>query len=86
MGSAAVAAWVAQVVFAALVLLGVLFGDLGVKRALVFVALWLVGYFALPALPFAGVKGLAAALFSPYVAVLDIVLAFLVLKGDVRLS
>jgi len=27
-----------------------------------------------------------AALFSPYVAVLDVVLAFLVLRGDVRLT
>ena len=59
MGSAGVASWAAQVIFCALLLLGLLWGDLGIKRAL---------------------------FFSPYVAVLDIALAFVVLKGDVRLS
>jgi hypothetical protein len=86
MGSAGAAAWVAQVVFVALLLLGVLWGDLGIKRALIFLAMWIAGYFALPLLPFGGVGGLAAAFFSPYVAILDVVLAFLVLKGDVRLT
>ena len=86
MGSAGVAAWAAQVIFWALLLLGLSWGDLGVKRALFFVVLWIAGYLALPLLPFAGVSGLAGALFSPYVAVLDIVLAFVVLKSDVRLT
>jgi hypothetical protein len=86
MGSAGVAAWMAQVVFGALLLLGLLWGDLGVKRAAWFVALWIAGYFALPLLPFAGVGGLAGALFSPYVALLDIALVFVVLKGDVKIS
>jgi hypothetical protein len=86
MGSAGVAAWAAQIIFWALFFLGLLWGDLGIKRALLFVALWIAGYVALPLLPLAGVSGLAGALFSPYVAVLDIVLAFVVLKGDVRLT
>jgi hypothetical protein len=37
-------------------------------------------------LPFGGLRGLAAAFFSPYVAILDIILAFVVLKGDFRLT
>ena len=86
MGSAGVAAWAAQVIFWALLLLGVLWGDLGAKRAVGFVVLWFAGDYVLPLLPLAGVSGLAGALFSPYVAVLDIVLAFVVLKGDVRLT
>jgi hypothetical protein len=46
MGSAGVAAWAAQVVFAALIVVGVLWGDLGIKRALVFAVLWIAGYFS----------------------------------------
>ena len=71
MGSAGVAAWAAQVMFGALLLLGVLWGDLGVRRALFFVVLWLAGYFALPLFSFGGVSGLGAAFFGPYVAILD---------------
>jgi len=86
MGSAGVAAWAAQVVFGTLLLLGMVWGDLGIKCALVFAVLWIAGYFLLPLLPFGGVSGLGAAFFSPYVALLDIVLAFVVLKGDVPLT
>ena len=80
MSSAGVAAWIAQVVFWALLLVGELWGDLGIARGVVFVALWVVGYFGLPLLPSGGL------FFSPYVAVLDLVLVFLVLKGDLRLT
>jgi hypothetical protein len=73
MGSAGVAAWAAQVVFAALIVVGVLWGDLGIKRALVFAVLWIAGYFLLPLWRVGGVAGLGAAFFSPYVAVLDII-------------
>ena len=41
--------------------------------------MWLAGFFGLPHLV------LGAMLFSPYVAVLDIVLVFLIFKGDVKL-
>ena len=86
MGSQGVAASIAQVVFAALLLVGVCWGELGIKRATLFGALWVAGYVSFPLISLGGFNGLGASLFSPYVAVLDIILVFLVLKGDLRLS
>jgi hypothetical protein len=77
MGSAGLAAWVAHGAFWALLGLGWLFDELGVAGIAVFVALWIIGYFGLPYLP----NG--AALFAPFVAVLDIALVFAIFKGDV---
>ncbi len=51
--------------------------ELGPRGAAVFLVLWLSGFFFLPFLPY------SAALFSPFVAVLDIALVFTVFKGDV---
>jgi len=48
----------------------------------VFVLLWIAGRVGLVYLPWAP----AAALFFPYLAVLDIALVFTVFEGDVRLS
>jgi hypothetical protein len=42
--------------------------------------LWLAGCFGLPYLPD------GAAMFPPFVAVLDIALVFIIFKGDVRLT
>jgi hypothetical protein len=55
-------------------------GDLGVTGRVAFVGLWCAGLFLLPYVPNGG------ALFAPYVAVLDIVLVFLLFKGDVRIT
>ena len=54
-------------------------GDLGPKGVGVFLLIWLAGFVGLRAV-FYGM------LFSPFVAVLDIALVFVVFKGDVRLS
>ena len=78
-GSAGVAAWIAHIAFWALLLIGVGSGELGGRGAAGFVALWALGYF--------GVQSLAggAMLLSPYLAIIDIALVFLIFKGDVRL-
>ena len=79
--SVGVAGWIAQVAFWAILLLGVAFGELGRRSLSVFLVLWALGFFALPRL-----SSQADPFVTPYVAVLDIVLAFTVFKGDVRLS
>jgi hypothetical protein len=79
-GSSAVAGWIAQIVFWALILLGVGSGELGIKGAAVFVTVWLAAYIGLPLVSFGSL------FLTPLVAVLDVVLVFLVFKGDVRLS
>ena len=61
--------------------LGVFTGSLSNKRAAVFVALWMIGYLGLPRISWS--TGLFV---TSYVAILDIVLVFVVFKGDVRLS
>ena len=78
--SLSVAGWVAQIVFWALILLGVGSGELGVRGAAIFVTVWLAAYIGLPLMSFGSL------FLTPSVAVLDIVLVFVVLKGDVRLS
>jgi hypothetical protein len=77
MGSPAVAAWIAHVVF------WVLLASSAIERritlAVGFVVAWLAGRFALSWLA-------ADAFFVPYVAILDIALVLLVYKGDIRLT
>jgi len=80
MGSAGVAAWVAQIAFWILVPYGWFSGELSLRAVAAFVTVWVAGLFGLPYLPY------GAALFSSYVAVIDIVLVFAIFKGDVRLS
>lgn len=79
-GSSAGAGRIAQIVFWALLLLGVGFGGLGIKGAAVFVMLWVAAYFGLPFVSFGSL------FLTPCVAVLDLLLVFLIFKGDVRLS
>ena len=57
---------------------GWLLDELRVKGAAIFVLLWIGGYVASGYVPY-------PTLFVSYVAVLDIVLALVVLKGDVTL-
>ena len=78
MGSSAIAALIAHLVFWVLLAVGP--NELGVKGCVVFAALWLAGLFGLPYAPY------GAALFAPYVAMLDVTLVLLVFKGDVRLG
>lgn len=78
--SVGIAAWIAQLAFWAILLLGVAFGEVGRRSLVAFLVLWALGFFGLPRLfPAAG------PLVTPYIAVLDIVLAFIVFKGDVQL-
>ena len=54
--------------------------ELELRSSTVFVFLWITGLYGLPyIIPF------GAALFSSFVAMLDIALVFLIFKGDVRL-
>jgi hypothetical protein len=80
MGSPAVAAWIAQATFWGVLLWGYVCGELSLRRVAVFLGLWLAGIVALPYASY------GAALFSPYLATLDIVLVFVVFKGDVKLT
>jgi hypothetical protein len=72
---------VAQLVFWVLLAVGLAFGQLSKTRAAVFVGLWLIGSFGLPRLAW-----WASSLVTSWIAILDIVLVFMVLKGDVRLT
>jgi hypothetical protein len=80
-GSQAVAAWIAQFAFWVLLVIGIAYGELTKKWAAMFVVVWLAGYIGLPRL------SMFSGLFTTsYVAVLDIVLVFVVFKGDVRIG
>ena len=70
----------AHATFWGLMVIGIISGELGRKGCVIFVLLWLLGFFGLPYLPY------GESLFSSYVAVLDIALVFVVFKGDVRLN
>ena len=80
-GSASLAGYVAHVLFWAVLAIGSAFGELGRRAVVVFVVLWIFGVFGFPRLSDTG-----GVFVTPYVAVLDIVLVFMVFKGDVRLS
>ena len=80
MGSAAVAGWIAHVAFWTLVIVGAWSEDLSPRLIATFVILWLAGWVGLPYIPY------GAGLFMSYVAVLDLVLVFIVLKSDVWLT
>jgi hypothetical protein len=69
------------VLFWAVLAIGGVFGELGRRAVVTFVLLWICGVFGLPRL-----SSTAGLLVTPYVAVLDIALVFIVFKGDVRLS
>ena len=77
MGSAGLAGWIALIAFWVLVAIG--WDELGPKRAAVFVIFFFAGFLGRAYVPY------GAALFSSYLAVLDIALVFVIFKGDVRL-
>ena len=80
MSSATVAGWIAHIAFWTLLIVGAWSEELGPKSLVVCVVLWLAGVFGLPHVSF------GAGLSTPFVAVLDIALVFLVFKGDIRLT
>ena len=76
----AIPAVVAQLAFWVLLVVGLLYGQLNKITASTFVGLWLVGSIGLPR-----VAWWASSLVTSWIAILDIVLVFMVFKGDVRL-
>jgi hypothetical protein len=77
LGSASVAGWIAQVTFIVVLIVG--WEDLGLKSRIIFIGLWLAGRIGLPYLPY------GTDLITTYVALLDIILVFVVFRGDVTL-
>jgi len=80
-GPPALVVWIAQVVFWAVLALGLVTDSLSLRSAGLFVLLWLVGFSVIPRL--SSSSGLFA---TPYMAVIDIALVLVVFKGDVPLS
>ena len=70
-------ALVAHLAFWILLVSGWAAGTLSQRAAIVFLILWMVGYFGLVAIPYVP--------FVSVVAVLDVVLILIVFKRDVRL-
>ena len=79
--SAGIAALIAHGAFWAILALGLVFGEIARKGTVVFLVLWALGFFGLPR-----ISAFSGQFVAPYIAVLDIALAFIVFKGDVRLS
>jgi hypothetical protein len=77
MGSAGAGGLVAHIVFWILIVVG--WSELGVRGVIVFVVLWAMAFFGRSYVPY------GPDLFGPYLAILDIVLVFLIFKGDVKL-
>jgi hypothetical protein len=80
--SAAIAAWVAHTAFWVLLVWGMVTTNLTVRGLVTFVVVWLIGWFGLPLVPYEP----AHAMFGSFVAVLDVVLVFVVFKGDVQIG
>jgi hypothetical protein len=80
MGSPAVAALIAHFAFWFLLAYGWFWGEIKGRGLAVFLTLWVCGLLGLPYLPF------GTALFSSYVAVLDVALVLAVFKGDVPIT
>ena len=80
MGAAAIGGALAQLAFWILVAWGYFSGEICLRGVAIAIGLWLVGNFGLPHVAY------GAPLITTYVAVLDIALVFLIVKGDVRLT
>jgi hypothetical protein len=80
MGSPAIAGLVAHAVFWFRLAYGWFRDEVHLVSATIFLSLWVLGWMGLPYFPY------GAALFSSYVAALDIALIFMIFKRDVRLS
>ena len=79
-GSAGLAAWMAQIAFWVLLLIGVGSGELGRKGGAFFAALWMLGCVGFQFVPSGGM------LLTPYLAIVDIGLGVVIFQGDVRLN
>jgi hypothetical protein len=79
-GSALIGAFIAHVAFWALLTWGWFSAEIGTRGVAMAVVLWVAGYVGLPLLPY------GAAMFSSFVALLDIVLVLVIFKGDVLIT
>jgi len=68
---------IAQVVFWVVLVLGYRNGVPGPRGAAIFAGLWVAGYFVLPRIAW-----WTSGLITPWIAVLDIALIFVVRRGD----
>jgi hypothetical protein len=78
--SPGIAAWIAQAGFWMLMALAWASGEVRLKGTVTFLGLWVAGFIGLAHLPY------GAALFPPFVALLDITLVLVIFKGDIRLT
>lgn len=77
-GSAAVASWIAHLVFAVLLIRTWL--ELRPRTAIVFALLWLAGYYGFPWILY------GEGFFMPYVAVLDVAMLLMLNRRDSPIS
>jgi hypothetical protein len=75
----------AHVVFVVLLLVGISFGELGLKRGAIFAVLWVAGYVGSRYVSFGGTV-FGPFLFVPYVALLDVIMAGVIFARLDRLS
>ena len=80
MGAPVVAGWIAHIAFWTFLIIGAWSEDLGPRLLGTFLVLWLLGMFGLPYVSF------GAGLSTPFVALLDVALVFIVFKGDIRMT
>ena len=71
---------IAHFAFWILLVWGWWFGDLSGKRVGIFVGVWIAGAVGLGYVPMGGL------FFVGWVAILDVVLVFLVAKGDIKIT
>ncbi len=81
MGSSAAAGWVAHIVFWVLLVRGTATDGLSRRGAGIFALLWLAGFLLLPRIAW-----WTGPFVTSWTAILDVVLVFVIFKGDVRLT
>jgi len=80
MGSPAIAAWIAHLTFWVLVVRGWMTAELGNRGTIIALAFWLIAYISRPFVPY------GVALFPSLVALADIALVLVIVRGDVRIT
>jgi hypothetical protein len=80
-GTPLIAAWIGRVAFWCLIPWGLATGELGIRSAAVFLAIWFAAFVGFGYLPIP-----YSAMFPAFVAVLDVVLVLLIFKGDLRIT
>jgi hypothetical protein len=80
-GAPVIGALIAQVAFWVLFVTGVFTRAIGTRAAAAFLVLWAVGYAGLPRL-----GGISEWLVTPWLAILDIALVFIMFHGDVWIT